>query len=337
MKKHISLEDKIFIAGGSGMVGSAIKRLMIKKGYGNKKYGGKLLTPSSKELDLLNYSSVKEWFGIHKPDIVIIAAAKVGGILANNNYPSDFLLQNLKIQSNLIELSFLNKVKRLLFLGSSCIYPKFSKQPIKEESLLTGELEKTNEWYAIAKITGLKLCEALKIEKGFDAISLMPTNLYGQNDNYSLDNSHVMAAFIRKFHEAKINNLQTVTCWGSGSPLREFMHVDDLADAIIFALEFWKPAQNKSLETKNKNIFYLNVGTGEDISIKSLAEKISKKFNYKGKIIWDNLKPDGTPKKQLNIERIKNLGWSPKIGLDYGIEKTISSFKEEIDKGICRL
>ncbi len=330
MKNKISISDKIFIAGSSGMVGSAIKRIFLNSFYGDSRYGGKLFTPTRNELDLLNYGTLKNWFEKNKPDVVILAAAKVGGIYANANYPLDFILENLKIQTNIIELSFIFKVKRLLFLGSSCIYPKFAEQPIKEEYLLKGELEKTNEWYAIAKIAGIKLCQAFKIQKDFDAISLMPTNLYGPGDNYDYKSSHVMAAFIRKFYEAKINNLSSVTCWGSGSPFREFMHVDDLAEAVKFVLENWEVSNND-------DNFFLNVGTGKDISIKELANKISHKFDYKGEIIWDQSKPDGTPKKQLDICKITKLGWSPKIDLDKGLDQTIESFKSELKQNICRL
>ena len=325
MKSYIFKTDKVFIAGASGMVGSAIKRILLES-----KYCERILTPKRKELDLTNFNEVNVWFKNNKPDIVIIAAARVGGILANSKNPSDFLLDNLKIQTNLIELSQIHNVRRLLFLGSSCIYPKLAEQPIKEEYLLNGKLEKTNEWYAIAKIAGIKLCEALKIQKGFDSISLMPTNLYGPRDNYNTQESHVMAALIRKFYEAKKNNLESVSCWGSGSPLREFMHVDDLAKAVLFVLKKWKP----SITDEN---FYLNVGTGKDISIKELAEKISNKFDYNGKIIWDHNKPDGTPKKQLDITKLKNLGWEPSIDLNEGLDKTINSFKEELSKNTCRL
>ncbi len=325
MTTYMFKTDKVFIAGASGMVGSAIKRKLSETIYGKK-----VLAPNRNELELTNFTAVDNWFKKNKPDIVIIAAARVGGILANSNYPSDFLLDNLKIQTNLIELSYIHNVRRLLFLGSSCIYPKLAEQPIKEEYLLSGQLEKTNESYAIAKIAGIKLCQALKIQKGFDSISLMPTNLYGPGDNYNLQESHVIAALIRKFHEAKKHNLEAVSCWGTGSPLREFIHVDDLADAVLFVLEKWKPSINEE-------IFYLNVGSGKDITIKELAEKISKKFEYKGKISWDHNKPDGTPKKLLDITRIKKLGWEPSIELNEGLEKTINSFKEELSKSICRL
>jgi len=329
MKNNFSKKDRIFLAGASGMAGSAILRALKKNGYGENKIGGELLLPNRKSLNLLNFNELKYWFEKNRPNVVIIAAARVGGILANSNFPADFILENIKIQSNIIELSCQYGVKRLLFLGSSCIYPKFALQPIKEESLLTGELESTNEWYAIAKIAGIKLCEALRIQKNFDAISLMPTNLYGPGDNYNLKTSHVMAALIKKFSDAKATNESKVICWGTGSPLREFMHVDDLGDAVLFVLENWDPEMQKFVIKENKYLTYLNVGTGKDISIKELAMKIAKKVGFQGEIIWDKSKPDGTPKKQLDISRIKSLGWAPKIELEKGIEKTISIYKEE--------
>ena len=313
--------EKIFIAGSNGMVGSAIKRFLKHK---LKSADQNVLTPSRQELDLTNIEEVKLWFKKNKPTVVILAAAKVGGIYANNNCPADFLIENLKIQTNVIHTAYLFGVRRLLFLGSSCIYPKFSKQPIKEEYLLSGHLEETNEAYAIAKIAGIKLCESLRFQFGFDAIALMPTNLYGPNDNYDLLNSHVMAAMIRRFREATKVNRNIVSCWGSGSPLREFLHVDDLADAVFFCLENWFPNQkNAPADSKGKPLIYLNVGTGKDISIKELALKIAELTEFKGKILWDKTKPDGTPKKQLDITAISSLGWKPKITLDEGIRKTI--------------
>ena len=331
MVKKISLDERIFVAGASGMAGNAICRSLFKNGYG-KYQAGKVLKPSRKELDLLDTKAVKQWFEINKPTVVIIAAAKVGGILANSKYPTQFLLDNLKIQNNLIENSWQTGVKRLLFLGSSCIYPKFAQQPIKEESLLTGPLEETNQWYSIAKISGIKLCEALRKEYNFDAISLMPTNLYGPGDNYHPQNSHVMASLIRKFYEASLNSLPSVTCWGTGNPLREFLHVDDLGEAVVFALESWDPSSiNAPKDFNNNKLTILNVGSGKDISIKELAYKISNLFNYKGKIIWDSNKPDGTPKKLLNIQKIQSLGWNPKKSLTEGIKNAIESFKIEHD------
>ena len=310
------------------MVGSAIKRNLISSGYGDKSEGGAILSPTRKDLNLLDFNDVQSWFKNNNPHVVIIAAAKVGGIIANSTSPLDFILENIKIQTNLIELSYLNKVRRLLFLGSSCIYPKNSKQPIKEEYLLQGELEKTNQWYAIAKISGIKLCQAYRIQKSFDAISLMPTNLYGSGDNYNLKTSHVMAALIRKFYEAKENKLNKVVCWGNGSPLREFLHVDDLAQACKYVLERWNPSY-KEYESGKENLPYLNVGTGQDISIKDLASKISKKIGFRGQIIWDKEKPNGTYKKQLDISRIRSIGWEPCINLDSGIDKAIDSFINE--------
>ena len=330
MNKKIYLDDKIFIAGASGMVGSAICRNLKKNGYGDINKGGKLLTPSRNVLNLLNINEVEDWFNLNKPSVVVIAAAKVGGIFANSSMPTEFLLENLKIQTNLIETSWKTGVRRLLFLGSSCIYPKFASQPIEEESLLSGELESTNQWYAIAKISGIKLCEALRNQYNFDAVSLMPTNLYGPGDNYHPQNSHVMASFIRRFYEASKSSLPSVTCWGTGEPLREFLHVDDLGDAIVFALENWDPSLNDAPKDEhNNNLSILNVGTGKDISIKELAYKISNLVNYKGEIIWDKNKPDGTPRKLLNISKIKQLGWEPQISLDEGIKKSIESFKKE--------
>ena len=329
-KKYISFNEKIFIAGSTGMVGQAIKRNLIKKGYGNKENGGSLLTPSRKELNLVNNDHVENWFKKNKPTVVVLAAAKVGGILANSSEPTEFILENLKIQTNVIENAWKFGVKRLLFLGSSCIYPKFANQPIEEVSLLTNSLEETNQYYAVAKIAGIKLCEALRRQYNFDAISLMPTNLYGPGDNYHDSNSHVMASLIKKFYFASKDNLPSLTCWGTGSPLREFMHVDDLGNAVVFALENWYPeAKGSPLDDKGKPLYLLNVGTGKDISIKDLAEKISKITRFQGEIIWDSTKPNGTPKKQLNVSKLREMGWEPKILLEEGIRKTLISFKKE--------
>ena len=329
MKKNLFLDDKIYIAGSTGMAGSAIIRSLKKSGYGKKENRGELFVPTRKELNLLDSNNVNSWFRKNSPDVVILAAAKVGGILSNLKNPGDFILQNLKIQSNVIEAAFNSGVRRFLFLGSSCIYPKNAEQPIKEEYLLSNKLESSNEYYAVAKIAGIKLCESLRFQYGFDAISLMPTNLYGPNDNYNKDESHVMAALIRKFYEANIKNLSTVTCWGSGLPLREFLHVDDLGDAVVFALECWDPDSDKAPKNEaGKPLTYLNVGTGKDISIKALAEIISKEFEFKGNILWDKAMPDGTPRKLLNIEKFKNLGWSAKINLIEGISSTIENFKK---------
>lgn len=318
----INKKDKIFIAGSRGMVGSAIKRKLCKNGYKN------LECPSRKELDLTNTKLVNEWFGEKKPDIVILAAAKVGGIYANNEYPVDFLLENLKIQNNVIEIAWKNNCKRLLFLGSSCIYPKYSNQPIKEEELLKSQLEKTNEWYALAKISGIKVCQALRKQYGFDAISLMPTNLYGEGDNYHELNSHVLPALLNRFHYHKLQNKSYIRCWGTGNPRREFMHVDDLAEASIFALENWNPdKKNSPLDEYGEPLNWLNVGTGVDIQIKNLAEMIAKITSYEGEIIWDKEKPDGTYQKLLDVSKIKSLGWNAKISLKDGLKKTYKEYK----------
>ncbi len=328
MSNKIKLSERIFIAGSNGMAGSAIKKCFINAGYGLKEKKGILLTPTRKDLNLMNYDELLNWFKKYKPTVVVLAAAKVGGIHANYSKPADFILENLKIQTNVIDISWKMGVKRLLFLGSSCIYPKFAPQPIEEESLLTNSLEKTNEWYALAKIAGIKLCEALRKQYGFDAICLMPTNLYGPNDNYHKEDSHVMASLIRKFYEAKMKSIPNVSCWGSGAPFREFMHVNDLADAVLFALEKWDPtAPNAPLDKNGNALTWLNVGTGKDISIRDLANKIAYFTNYDGDIIWDHSKPDGTPKKQLNVNRINNLGWYSKISLDKGLKETLKNFK----------
>ena len=327
--KQISYEDKIYIAGGNGMVGSAIKRCLIKKGYGNKKNSGEILSPSRKELNLLDRDQVERWFKKNSPDVVVLAAAKVGGIHANKSNPVDFLLENLKIEINVIELAWKMGTRRLIFLGSSCIYPKFAEQPIKEEFLLSGGFESTNESYAIAKIAGIKLCSSLRKQYEFDALSLMPTNLYGPNDNYHLKNSHVIPALIRKFVDAKKTNSETVICWGTGSALREFLHVDDLAEATIFALENWDYNSKSAPKDCNGNkIDFLNVGTGKEISIKNLAEMISKIIDFKGKIVWDTSMPDGTPRKLLNVSKINTLGWKSKIPLKIGLEKTIKKYQD---------
>lgn len=323
MEKLINKDDRFFVAGHRGMAGSAICRALQRSGYDN------LLTASRDELDLLDLQAVQRWFAEHKPTVVVLAAAKVGGIHANDTYPADFLLENLKIQTNVIETAWRSGVKRLLFLGSSCIYPKFAEQPIKEESLLTGALEPTNEWYAIAKIAGIKLCESLRKQYGFDAISLMPTNLYGPGDNYHPENSHVLPALIRRFHEAKESGAESVTCWGTGSPMREFLHVDDLGDACVFALEKWQPKSDESQ--------YLNVGTGVDLTIRELAESVAKATCYEGKIVWDESKPDGTPKKQLNVSKLAKLGWKPSIGLEDGLKSTISDYQLAVGKRLVRL
>ncbi len=331
MDPKISYKDRIFVAGARGMVGSAICRNLIKRGYGNNKRGGQLLAPNREQLNLQDKKEVEEWFKDNKPSVTILAAAKVGGILANKTYPKNFLLDNLQIQNNVIEASWKFGVRRLLFLGSSCIYPKFCDQPIKEEYLLSGNLEKTNECYAIAKIAGIKLCQALREQYNYDAISLMPTNLYGPGDNYHPSDSHVMAALISKFYKAKKENQKSVLCWGTGNPLREFLHVDDLGNAAVFCLEKWDPNDiNAPKDSLGKELSYLNVGTGKDISIFQLAKKISTTIDFRGEIIWDKSKPDGTPKKQLDISQISKLGWNPKIDLDVGILNTINDYSNKI-------
>ena len=331
-KSLINKTDKIFVAGHNGMVGKSVIRKLKENFYTN------VLVENKDKLNLLNSEFVNKWFLKNKPDVVIIAAAKVGGISANNAYPVEFLLDNLKIQNNLIEASWKTGVKRMLFLGSSCIYPKFAKQPIKEEELLSGPLEITNQCYAIAKIAGIKLCEALRSQYQFDAISLMPTNLYGPGDNYNYSGSHVLPALIRKFWEAKKNSSEYVTCWGTGSARREFLHVDDLAEAIIFTLNNWDPSlSNSPRDSENKELTYLNIGTGKDISIKELANLIANEIGFKGKIQWDTAKPDGTPRKQLDISRILKLGWTPKINLVDGIKESIICFEKELRNNSLRV
>ena len=304
----INKNSKIYIAGHKGMVGSACIRLFKSRGYEN------LIFKTRNELDLRNQSSVNVFFDKHKPDVVIIAAAKVGGIYANDSYGYNFLMDNLMIQNNLISASALYDVEKVIFLGSSCIYPKMSPQPIKEEYLLTGSLEETNQWYAIAKIAGVKAIEALNKYKGKNYVSLMPTNLYGPNDNYDLNNSHVLPALLRKFQEAKINNNYEVLLWGSGEPMREFLHVDDLAEAVLFSM------------VNNLDSDLYNVGSGSEISIKELAELIQKITGHSGKIKWDTSKPNGTPRKLLDSNKFKNLGWAAKISLQKGIELTYKDY-----------
>jgi GDP-L-fucose synthase len=298
---------KIYVAGHRGMVGSAIVRKLKSEGYSN------LICKTSKELDLINQQGVKEFFEAEKPAYVFLAAAKVGGIHANNIYRGQFLYENLMIESNVIHQSHVNRVKKLLFLGSSCIYPKYAEQPIKEESLLTGILEQTNEPYAIAKITGIKLCETYRDQYGVDFISAMPTNLYGPNDNYDLNNSHVLPALIRKFHSAKINDGEFVEVWGSGTPLREFLHVDDLAEASLFLMSDYSDGKP------------INVGYGKDISIKDLAHLVKGLVDYKGEIRFNASKPDGTPRKLMDSTRLNNLGWRPKVTLEKGVLDTYQS------------
>lgn len=301
--------DKIYVAGHNGMVGSAIVRQLQKNGFTT------LLTRSSKELDLTNQATVNQFFETEKPAYVFLAAAKVGGIQANNTYRADFLYQNLMIEANIIHASYTNKVTKLLFLGSSCIYPKMAPQPLKEAYLLSGLLEETNEPYAIAKIAGIKLCESYRRQYGCNFISAMPTNLYGPNDNYDLNNSHVLPALIRKFHTAKKENLPQVEVWGTGTPLREFLHVDDLAEACLFLMENYNKEQ------------FVNVGAGVDISIKELAMLIKNIVGYEGELTFNPSKPDGTPRKLMDVSKIHSLGWKHKIELQEGIKKIYAEVK----------
>lgn len=316
--------SKIYIAGHNGMVGSAIWRALEKESYTH------LIGKTSKELDLRNQQAVQEFFSKEKPEVVIDAAARVGGILANNEYPYPFLMENMQIQNNLIDSSHKAEVQKFIFLGSSCIYPKLAPQPLKEAYLLTGPLEPTNEWYAIAKITGVKACEAIRRQFGKDYISLMPTNLYGPFDNFDLKTSHVLPAMIRKFHDAKHKSLSmlsgveahqqsAVILWGSGTPMREFLYVEDLAEAVVFAME------NQFTD----NLY--NVGTGEDLTIRELALLIQKIVGHKGEIIWDSSKPDGTPRKLMDVSKMTNAGWKAKTSLEEGIKRTYAWFLEHQD------
>lgn len=327
----INSTEKILLTGSNGMVGNAIQKILKKQIYNKSILEKNLLCPKRKELDLLDFEAVKSWFALNKPNTVIIAAAKVGGILANSSKPYDFIFENLRIETNLIEASRLFGVKKILFLGSSCIYPRLSKQPIKEEYLLESPLEETNQWYALAKISGIKLCESLNLQYGVEAISLMPCNLYGKGDNYNPETSHVIPALINKFYTAKEKNIKKVICWGTGHPLREFLYVDDLADACIFLLKNWQlNLSNSPLNKSSNRIYWLNVGSGIEISIKDLAKKIAKIIGYQGDIIWDSSMPDGTPRKVLDISRIKSLGWKPKTNLEDGLEIAIKDFKDNI-------
>lgn len=299
---------KIYVAGHNGMVGSAIVRKLEKEGYQN------IIKKNSKELDLRDQIAVVNFFSKEKPDYVFLAAAKVGGIIANNTYRAEFLYENLQIQNNVIHQAYLNKVKKLMFLGSSCIYPKMAPQPLKEEYLLTGLLEETNEPYAIAKITGIKMCDAYRAQYGCNYISAMPTNLYGYNDNYHPQNSHVLPALIRKFHEAKINGEKTVTVWGSGNPMREFLFSDDLADACFYLMQNYNEPN------------LINIGTGEDLTIKDLALLIKEIIGFGGEIVFDSTKPDGTPRKLMDVSKIHNKGWKHKIDLREGISLAYQDF-----------
>mgnify|MGYP001383434024 CR=1 FL=1 len=309
----INPQDKIFIAGHNGMVGSSILRSLKKKKYKN------ILIASKEELDLRNQNKVDEWFLSHKPNVVILAAAKVGGIGANSTYPVDFLLDNIKIQSNVIESAWKNDSHRLLFLGSSCIYPKYAQQPIMEEALLEGALEKTNEWYAIAKITGIKLCDALREQYGFDALSLMPTNLYGPGDNFSETSSHVIPGLLRRMHKAKLDNEEKFEIWGTGKPLREFLFAQDLADCIEFIMD-------KELDQS-----LINVGSGQEVSILQLANMIKSVVGFQGDLSFDSSKPDGNPRKLLDSSKLNSYGWSAKTSLSDGLKTTYRWYLDNID------
>jgi len=308
-------ESKIYVAGHRGMVGSAIVRKLTSLGYTN------LLTRTSAELDLRNQQQVSDFFDVEKPEYVFLAAAKVGGIVANNTYRADFLYENLAIQNNIIHGSYLNKVKKLMFLGSSCIYPKLAPQPLKESYLLSGYLEPTNEPYAIAKIAGIKMCEAYRAQYGCNFILVMPTNLYGTNDNYDLVNSHVLPAMIRKFHEAKEKSASEMTLWGTGSPMREFLHADDLAEACLFLMENYNESE------------LVNIGTGEDVTIKNLADLVKQIVGFQGNIIWDTSKPDGTPRKLMDVSKLHGLGWHHKIALEDGIKLAYQDFLKLTEAG----
>jgi len=300
----MNINSKIYIAGHGGLVGSAILRKLIADGHSN------IITRTREELDLLDQQAVADFFRSEKPEYVFLAAAKVGGILANKQFPAEFIYENLQVQNNVIHSSYLNKVKKLLFLGSSCIYPQLAPQPIKEEYLLASELEPTNRAYAVAKIAGITLCQSYNAQYGTNYISLMPTNLYGPGDNFDLETSHVLPALLRKFHDAKMQKNPTVTIWGTGTPQREFLHVDDLADAAVFLMENYNDSE------------IINVGTGEDVTIKELATIIKEVVGYDGELVWDTSKPDGTPRKLLDVTKLNNVGWKHSTGLKTGIQKT---------------
>ena len=306
----LDTKARIYVAGHRGLVGSAIWRELRQRGFTN------VMGRTHAELDLLNANAVRDFYTKEKPEFVFVAAAKVGGILANNNHPAQFLYENLEIQNNLIHAAHEAGVKKLLFLGSSCIYPKLAPQPLKEEYLLTGPLEPTNEWYAIAKIAGIKMCAAYRRQHGRDFISAMPTNMYGPNDNYDLQNSHVLPALVRKFHEAKANGAKQVVCWGTGSPLREFLYADDLARACVFLMENYSEEQ------------FINVGFGSDVSIRELAETIKRIVGFTGEVAWDTSKPDGTPRKLMDSSRLHALGWKPQVNLEQGIALAYEDFKK---------
>jgi GDP-L-fucose synthase len=307
---QLTQASRIYVAGHRGLVGSALVRALLLKGHTN------LLFRTHQELDLTDQADVRRFFEVERPEVVIMAAARVGGIHANNSRPAAFIRDNLAIQDNVIDASHRSGVAKFVFLGSSCIYPKLCPQPIKEEYLLTGPLEPTNEWYAIAKIAGVKMCQAYRREFGFNAISLMPTNLYGPGDNFDLQNSHVLPALIRRFHEAKVRGDESVTVWGTGTPRREFLHVDDLADAVLYLLQAYDAEP------------MVNVGWGTDVTIRELAEIILSVIGYRGRLVFDAGKPDGTPRKLLDVSRITDLGWQPRIPLKKGIERTYEWFTE---------
>lgn len=310
---NLEKEDKIYVAGHRGLVGSAIVRSLKRSGYTN------IIGRTHAELDLTNQAAVKAFFEEERPDVVVLAAAKVGGINANQTTPAEFAYENMQIQCNVIKCCHDIKVKKLLFLGSTCIYPKMAPQPIPEDALLTGPLEVTNEAYAIAKISGLEMCKFYKMQYGDDFISCMPTNLYGPYDNYDLSNSHVMPAMIRKFHEAKVNNAPTVELWGTGSPLREFLYSDDMADACVYLLEHYSGLQ------------HVNIGTGQEVTIKQLAETVKATVGYEGEIVWNRDMPDGTPRKLTDVTKLHSLGWTHKVELDEGVKLAYEWFKDNVE------
>jgi GDP-L-fucose synthase len=307
--------SRIHVAGHRGLVGSAIWRELQRRGFKN------LIGRTRQEVDLLDAAAVQRFFAETKPEFVFMAAAKVGGIHANDTQPAEFLFENLQIQNNLIHAAKISSVRKLLFLGSSCIYPKLASQPLKEQYLLTGPLEPTNQWYAIAKIAGIKLCQAYRREYGCDFISAMPTNMYGPNDNYDLQTSHVLPALIRKFHDAKINSAKTVVCWGTGTPLREFLYADDLASACVFLMQNYSEEQ------------FINVGSGSEITIRELSELVKRIVGFSGEIVWDKSKPDGTPRKLMDSSRLFALGWKPQVNLDTGIRLAYEDFLARQSRG----
>jgi GDP-L-fucose synthase len=316
----MDLKDKIYIAGHRGLVGSAIVRQLESRGFTN------LLMRTHKELDLTNQAQVQTFFKQEKPDYVILAAAKVGGIHANNTYPADFIYQNMMIEANVINSAYKSKVKRLLFLGSTCIYPKAVEQPMREDALLTGVLESTNEPYALAKIAGIKLCESYNRQYGTDFRSVMPTNLYGINDNFHPENSHVIPALMRRFHEAKINNDTEVVVWGTGNSMREFLYVDDMAQASLFVLELDEETYQSNIKPM---LSHINVGTGRDVTIREMAETMKQVVGFKGELVFDTTKPDGAPRKLIDVSKLKNMGWNYVVDLTEGLNKTYMWYKND--------